>query len=73
MNNNLPTGMNKLIDKYKDIIESVHREYNDGVDYWIYLKDGFICSDTECGTIHEYNIKDCASALKNVIKVGSDK
>ena len=66
-------GMIRLMDKYGDIIDSIHREYNlcDGtrnVDYWIYLKDGYICKDMECGTIHEYSLKECEKMLKNVIK-----
>lgn len=66
-------GMKKLLEKYGDVIESVHREYNicdgtRGYDYWIYLKEGYICVDMECGTIHEYNLKDCEAMLKKVVK-----
>lgn len=61
-------GMKKLLDKYGDIIESIHREYNYGKDYWVYLKDGYICIPMECGTIHEYTLKDVENMLKQVVK-----
>lgn len=61
-------GMQKLIEKYGDVIASIDREYNDGLDYWIYLKEGYICVDMECGTIHEYTLKDCERQLKLVVK-----
>lgn len=61
-------GMKRLLEKYSDIIESIHREWNYGADYWIYLKKGYICPSTECGTIHEYTLKDCEDMLKEVIK-----
>ena len=62
-------GMEKLLEKYGEIIESMHREYNYGWDYWISLKEGYICPDMECGTIHEYNLKDCETMLKSVITI----
>ena len=65
----LPKGMIKLIEEYKDVIDSVSREYNDGYDYWVYLKDGYICEPMECGTIHEYSIKEVKKMLKEVRKV----
>ena len=65
----LPKGMIALIEEYKEVIESVSREYNDGYDYWIYLKDGYICEPMECSTIHEYSIKECKRMLKEVRKV----
>lgn len=61
-------GMKRLLEKYSDIIESIHREWNYGADYWIYLKKNYICPSTECGTIHEYTLKDCEDMLKEVIK-----
>ena len=65
----IPKGMRKLVEKYIDVIDSVHREYNYGYDYWIYLKEGYICDPMECGIIHEYTIKDCEMMLKEVRKV----
>jgi len=64
-------GFKKLLEKYKDIIDSYDREenYDAGhrdLDYWIYLKEGYVCTGTECGTIHEYTIKDCERMLKMV-------
>lgn len=61
-------GMKRLLEKYGDIIESIHREWNDGADYWIYLKDGYICVPMECSCIHEYSLKECERMLKLVIK-----
>ena len=62
-------GMKRLLEKYGDVIESIHRENNDGVDYWIYLKEGYICPSMECGTIHEYNLKDCENMLKTIMTI----
>ena len=62
-------GMMKLLEKYGEVIENMHREFNYGWDYWIHLKNGYICPDMECGTIHEYNLKDCENMLKTVITI----
>ena len=38
--------------------------------YWIYLNEGWVAYDgaDDCGTIHEYNIKDLKSAIKTIRK-----
>jgi hypothetical protein len=42
-------------------------------DYWINLKEGYICESMECGTIHEATIKECLWLLNNdVVKVNND-
>jgi len=49
----------------------VSQVFNEGVDgIWVHLKDGFINSRLECGTIHEYTIADCCQQLnEEVIKI----
>jgi hypothetical protein len=34
-------------------------------DYWINLKEGYICDSMGCGTIHERTIKECLWLLNN--------
>jgi len=34
-------------------------------DWWIYLKEGYICSGMECGTIHEQNLGDVLRRFNN--------
>ena len=45
------------------------RDYESGEGYWVYLKEGYICDDMECGTIHEANLKDVAKMLKRSHKI----
>tara|TARA_B100000686_G_C16618943_1_gene878089 strand:- start:7 stop:306 length:300 start_codon:yes stop_codon:yes gene_type:complete len=45
-------------------VEDMHKE--DG-SWWIYLKDGFVCSDMECGTIHEDTISEVCQRMKEII------
>lgn len=55
----------KIPKKYEKSISSVHYEgKEDG--YWVYLRDGFISSETECSTIHEWTTKDLLNALKTI-------
>jgi len=35
-------------------------------NWWLYLKDGYICEFMGSGTIHESTVKDCAELLKDV-------
>jgi hypothetical protein len=43
------------------------------LDYWINLKEGYICQSMGCGTIHEATIKECLWLLNNdVVKVNND-
>ena len=34
---------------------------------WVYLKEGWISPEMECGTIHEPTIKACCELLNNVV------
>lgn len=34
-------------------------------DYWIHLKEGYICESMGCGTIHEQTISACLDLLNN--------
>jgi hypothetical protein len=40
------------------------RDLNQG--YWIYLKDEFWCTRSECSTIHEDRVKDCLEFMRSV-------
>lgn len=37
----------------------------DRPSYWAYMHAGFICEDSECGSIHEPTVKDVARCLNN--------
>ena len=52
------------------MVESTHTEYDgyredDRAARWVYLKEGFISPDMECGTIHEGTIKECCEKLNS--------
>jgi hypothetical protein len=41
------------------------------LDYWINLKEGYICKSMGCGTIHEQTKGACLDLLNNdVVEVG---
>lgn len=37
-------------------------------DYWVYCKAPWFSPDTDCQTIHEYNVKDTIAAMRGVTK-----
>lgn len=40
---------------------------DEGIDgYWIYLKTGFICDESETHAVHEYTVKDLVRSFKSV-------
>jgi hypothetical protein len=41
-------------------------------DYWICLKEGYICQSMGCGTIHEATIKHCLWLLNNDVVKGNE-
>ena len=58
-------------------VESTHTEWDGCFDdawgrevkgRWVYLKEGWISPDMECGTIHEPSIKACCELLNNVVR-----
>ena len=42
------------------------------LDYWINLKEGYICESMGCGTIHEQTIKEAAWLLNNDVIEGHE-
>ncbi len=34
---------------------------------WVYLKEGFINTHLECGTIHEHTVAECCDQLNNAV------
>ena len=58
----------KIPKKYENMIEEVFYEGKEN-GYWIYLKDGYIHEEMECGTIHEYTQKDLLNTLRGIIKL----
>ena len=58
----------RLMKKHPQIFYDVSYEGNDewGDGTWLYMNAGWYCHLSECGTIHEYSIKevlDCASKI----------
>ena len=39
-------------------------------DYWVNLKEGYICRSMGCATIHEQTISHCADLLNNDVVEG---
>ena len=58
--------MSKTIDKAVDRSESCHSWWKDSDGYWIVLAPGLKCAFSDCHTIHEWNVKDCLLAIRNV-------
>ena len=54
--------ISRLIRQYPQIIQSVSYEGDDGI--WLYMNPGWYCQRTDCGTIHEYTIKEVLQAFK---------
>lgn len=54
----------------KRIEEAIDRVHVDSDGYWIYLNEDWVAYDggNDCGTIHEYNIKDLKFAIKTIRK-----
>lgn len=50
-------------------IESVECDPWDGSNggsYWVYLNDGYICTDMECHTIHEDTLAEIRETMKSI-------
>lgn len=45
-------------------VQLVSDERRMGDGFWIYLKTGWICASTECGTIHEDSPSKCLKVLR---------
>ena len=45
---------------------------SDKYDYWINLKEGYVCRATECGSIHEQTVKECLWYLNNDVVEGTE-
>ena len=60
--------------KHHHMIDYISDERGYGEGYWVYLKARYICADMECGTIHEYTIKDIVEKFKTCrpIQEGDD-
>ena len=67
----IPKTLHKALQKYSYAVESAHKE-DDGCGvkpyYWIYLKKEYICTEMECGTIHESTIQKCIWMLECIEK-----
>lgn len=50
--------------KYQPYIDLVMKD-SDGI--WLYLKDGYISSTTDCGTIHEDTWKEVLHMLRTTL------
>ena len=52
-------------------VASIHKE-DDGCyntpSWWVYLKEGWISPEMECGIIHERTIKDICDKVNYIIK-----
>lgn len=67
----------KTVRTKKDIenhpgVDSIHKE-DDGCwetpAWWVYLKEGWINPEMECGTIHQRTIKDVCDEINGIQKL----
>ena len=56
----------KIGKKYESAISEVFKD-SDG--YWIYLNYGYISTETQWGTKHEYTLADLRKQLKTIRKI----
>jgi len=42
------------------------------LDYWVNLKEGYICQSMGCGTIHEQTVRACADLLNHDVVEGCE-
>ena len=69
-------GVDEIIKKYGYAIEEINKDpepYWAGGGYWVYLRAGYISPDMDGQTIHEANINDVKSYLKNVRKATKEE
>ena len=69
-------GIDKIIEKYGYAIEEIDKDndpYEAGGGYWVYLRKDYFSPDMEAQTIHEANINDVNSYLKNVRKITKEE
>lgn len=59
--------MPRIAKKYEHMVEEVEDDRINNNGWWIYLKDGYITTTTDCHTIHEDTWKQAYDALKNTI------
>jgi len=46
-------------------VDWISDERGNGDGIWVYLKEGFINTHLECGTIHEHTVAECCDQLNN--------
>lgn len=58
--------LQKYVDAHPEQVESWHNENHNarGLDYWVYMKPGWYCARTDCGTVHEDTVKETIAALR---------
>ena len=65
-----PKTRERLLKRYADRIDpkgGIWSETNEGpglFDHWAWLKDGWVCPATDCGTVHESTVADFERALR---------
>lgn len=55
----------KLMQRRPDVFYDVSYEGN-GDGTWLYMQPGWYCASSDCGTIHEYTIKDVLACAKHI-------
>lgn len=64
----IPKTLRAAVLERADAIESIHTETDDGQkSYWLYLREGFINTYLECGTIHETTAREAVRQIRNCI------
>ncbi len=53
--------------RFSSLIESVEDDRKNQNGWWVYLKNGYICTSSETHQIHEDTLSVCASILTSEI------
>jgi len=66
----LDRAMARVANRYdmtvSDVFSFVSDERSDGNGFWVYLQDGWINEDMECGTIHEDTVGQCIAMFDGI-------
>lgn len=59
----------KMVKDSPEKFESWHSEITDGKkDYWVYCAPPYYCPEMECGTIHEFTVKETLEKMRTVVE-----
>jgi hypothetical protein len=58
--------LKRLLEAHPDKISEIGDESGSGDGYWVYLRNGWRCGQSETHAVHEWNMKDLLGAFRSV-------